>query len=84
MERATVTTGNRISRLAAPSSRCTHARAEGGFTLMGAPEGATIDPVSGAFSWTPAAAGDVTFQIVATDDGTPELSDMEEVTISVT
>ena len=34
MERATVTTGNRISRRAARRSRCTHARAEGGFTLI--------------------------------------------------
>jgi uncharacterized protein (UPF0179 family) len=54
------------------------------FSLMGAPTGATIDPVTGQFSWTPAAAGDVTFQVVVTDDGTPEQSDMEEVTISVT
>ena len=54
------------------------------FSLMGAPAGATIDPVTGQFSWTPAAAGDVTFQVVVTDDGTPEQMDTEEVTISVT
>jgi prepilin-type N-terminal cleavage/methylation domain-containing protein len=34
MERATVTTGNRLARLAARRSRCKHARAEGGFTLI--------------------------------------------------
>jgi general secretion pathway protein G len=34
MGRATVTTGKRISRLAALRSRCTQARAEGGFTLI--------------------------------------------------
>lgn len=34
MGRATVTTGNRVSRLATRSSRCKQARAEGGFTLI--------------------------------------------------
>jgi len=34
MERATVTTGKRISSLAARRARCEYARAEGGFTLI--------------------------------------------------
>jgi len=56
------------------------------FSLDGAPEGATIDPVSGTFAWTPSEAqgpGDYTFTVRVTDDGTPPLSDEQTITIHV-
>ncbi|MGH7681629.1 MAG: putative Ig domain-containing protein, partial [Candidatus Eiseniibacteriota bacterium] len=49
----------------------------------GEPAGATIDPTSGAFSWTPTAAGTYPVTIRVTDDGTPPLSDFEGITITV-
>jgi len=56
------------------------------YSLVNAPPGATLDPVSGAFSWTPTEAQGagsyrVTFRV--TDDGTPALSAEETVTITV-
>jgi hypothetical protein len=55
------------------------------FSLDNEPEGATIDPVTGAFTWTPTATqlGPFTFQVVVTDDGNPAQTDTEEVTITV-
>ena len=56
------------------------------FTLVGEPAGASIDPVSGAFTWTPTEAqgpGSYTFDVVVTDDGTPTLSDSETITVTV-
>ena len=52
----------------------------------GAPAGASIDPLTGVFSWTPGEAqgpGVYTFDVVVTDDGTPVLDDTEEVTLTV-
>ena len=52
----------------------------------GAPIGATIDPNSGEFTWTPTAfqAGQVyNFNVVVTDNGTPPLSAAQPVTINV-
>jgi hypothetical protein len=52
----------------------------------GAPNGAAIDPTSGAFSWTPTAAqGPGTFPITVrvTDNGTPALSASETVRVTV-
>ena len=47
--------------------------------------GATFDPATGAFDWTPTesqqGAYNVTFSV--TDDGSPNLSDAETVTITV-
>lgn len=49
------------------------------------PDGASFDTVSGFFSWTPASSEegghDITFAV--TDDGTPQGTDQESVTISV-
>ena len=48
------------------------------YSLIGAPAGATIDPATGEFSWTPSEAqgpGVYTFTVSVTDDGTPVLSD---------
>ena len=56
------------------------------FSLNGQPAGATIHPVTGAFSWTPTEAqgpGVYTFDITVTDNGTPNLADTEQVTITV-
>ncbi|MEO8497164.1 MAG: putative Ig domain-containing protein, partial [Planctomycetota bacterium] len=52
----------------------------------GAPSGAGIDPVTGVFTWTPSEAqGPGTFDITVrvTDDGTPNLSDSETITVTV-
>jgi cold shock CspA family protein len=55
------------------------------FSLTGAPAGAAINPLTGAFTWTPNEAQDGahTFDIVVTDDGTPALTDSETITVSV-
>ena len=56
------------------------------FSLDGEPSGASIDPLTGEFSWTPGEAqgpGVYTFDVVVTDDGTPALDDTEEVTLTV-
>ena len=56
------------------------------FSLQGnVPSGATIDPQTGAFAWTPLAAqlGPYTFAVRVTDNGTPNLFDERQVSISV-
>jgi hypothetical protein len=56
------------------------------FSLESAPAGATIDPDTGAFTWTPTEAqgeGDYTFIIRVTDNGTPALNDFEEITVLI-
>ena len=50
------------------------------------PAGASIDPATGVFSWTPSEAqgpGTYTFDVVVSDDGTPNLSDSETITVTV-
>ena len=52
----------------------------------GAPVGAAIDPVTGAFTWTPGEAvgpDTVTVTVRVTDDGTPSLDDAETFTITI-
>ena len=49
----------------------------------GAPAGATIDPNTGAFSWTPSGAGTFNVTVIVTDNGTPQLNDSEEIAITV-
>jgi hypothetical protein len=51
-----------------------------------APDGAVIDPVTGAFAWTPTkeqAPGVYTFEVRVTDDGAGTLSDEETITVTV-
>jgi len=52
----------------------------------GAPAGAVIDPVTGAFSWTPTEAqGPGTYPVTVrvTDNGSPTLDDFETITITI-
>ncbi|MDY0124848.1 MAG: Ig-like domain-containing protein [Anaerolineaceae bacterium] len=52
------------------------------FSLVGAPEGASIDPATGEFSWTPTEAEDgiYTFDVCVSDG---ELDDCETITVTV-
>jgi hypothetical protein len=55
------------------------------FSLVGAPAGANIT-AGGAFTWTPTEAqgpNDYTFTVRVTDNGSPNLSDEEEITVHV-
>jgi VCBS repeat-containing protein len=47
------------------------------------PLGASIDPGTGAFSWTSADNGVVTFDVCVTDDGDPARADCQPITITV-
>jgi uncharacterized delta-60 repeat protein len=52
----------------------------------GAPTGASIDPTSGAFTWTPSEAqgpGVYTITVRVTDNGAPAMDDFEEVSVTV-
>ncbi len=52
----------------------------------GAPQGATIDPITGQFSWTPpggTSLGNQTVTVRVTDDGVPSMEDFETITITV-
>ena len=52
----------------------------------GAPAGASLDPVSGAFAWTPDESqgpGVYPITVVVTDDGAPNLSDAQTFTVTV-
>ncbi len=49
----------------------------------GAPAGATIDPTTGEFSWTPPGAGTFQITVRVTDNGSPVGEDFEELTITV-
>ena len=50
------------------------------------PAGASIDPGTGLFSWTPTEAqgpGTYIFDVVVTDNGVPNLADSETITVTV-
>lgn len=52
----------------------------------GSPDGAAVDAVTGAFSWTPSAAqspGSYAITVRVTDDGTPSLSDAQTFSVAV-
>ncbi|HMC71758.1 MAG TPA: Ig-like domain-containing protein, partial [Mycobacteriales bacterium] len=56
------------------------------FSLVGAPQGATISADTGAFSWTPTEAqgpASYRFTVRVTDSGTPTLSDEEAIAVTV-
>jgi hypothetical protein len=50
----------------------------------GAPAGASINPTSGAFTWTPTSVGSPSVTVRVTDNGTPAMSDQEAITVTVT
>jgi uncharacterized repeat protein (TIGR03803 family) len=54
------------------------------FSFVSAPVGASINATSGAFNWTPSTAGTYTFTVKVTDNGSPLLSDQEQITVTVT
>ncbi|HYW80431.1 MAG TPA: Ig-like domain-containing protein, partial [Thermoguttaceae bacterium] len=49
----------------------------------GSPPTATIDPETGDFRWTPQSVGDYSVTVRVTDDGSPNLSDTEDIRIIV-
>jgi hypothetical protein len=56
------------------------------FSLDNAPAGATINPATGAFSWTPSQGqgpGSHTFSVRVTDNGSPARSAQETITVTV-
>ena len=55
------------------------------FGLISAPTGASINSSTGAFTWTPTSAqvGSHTFKVRVTDNGSPNLYDEEEITVTV-
>jgi len=55
------------------------------YSLVGAPSGASIDSVTGVFSWTPTLAQVGTFSLAvkATDDGAPPASTSRPVAVTV-
>ncbi len=53
-------------------------------TAANLPQGATFTAATGAFAWTPQAAGTYTLSFTATDNGTPALSVTKTVTLTVT
>jgi hypothetical protein len=54
------------------------------FSLINAPQGATINATTGVFKWTPTTAGSFTFKVRVTDNGSPALYDDEQITVTVT
>src|SRR5262249_12081303 len=56
------------------------------FSLVNAPDGATINPATGAFSWTPNESqgpGTYTFTVKVTDNGSPPQSDQMAIPVTV-
>jgi hypothetical protein len=55
------------------------------FSLIDAPAGASIDGSTGVFTWTPTSSqiGTHKFKVKVTDDGSPDLSAEEEITVTV-
>jgi hypothetical protein len=53
------------------------------YDLLGAPAGAAIGTGTGAFSWTPGAAGTYNLTVRVTDNGVPAASDSETIQVQV-
>jgi hypothetical protein len=54
------------------------------FSLIGPPAGATIDSMTGVFTWTATTAGGYSFTLRATDNSPQKLYDEEKITVTVT
>ncbi len=57
------------------------------YSLVDGPAGATIDPDTGVFAWTPAdsnAAGVYSFRVRVVDDGVPAKSDTKSIDVTLT
>ena len=54
------------------------------YSLISAPSGATINATTGVFVWKPATAGNYSFKVRVTDNGSPALHDEEQITVTVT
>ena len=57
------------------------------YSLSNAPAGASINPITGVFSWTPSEAQGPSNYVVTvrvTDDGSPSSSDSETITLAIT
>jgi hypothetical protein len=54
-------------------------------SVIGLPSGASFNATTGVFSWTPGETqqGSYVLTFIATDDGTPNLSASETITITV-
>ncbi|PSR56261.1 hypothetical protein AHMF7605_23545 [Adhaeribacter arboris] len=53
------------------------------YSLVDAPSGAVINASTGVFNWTAVTAGTYTFTVKVTDNGSPALSDDEQITVTV-
>jgi streptogramin lyase len=79
----TVAEGGTVSFIAAATDTAVGAIVS--YSLdAGAPAGASIDPATGAFTWTATTAGVYTLTVRATDDSLPPLVDAKSFTITVT
>ena len=79
----TVTQGSQLTFTATATD------ADAGQTLTfsldpGAPQGATINSSTGAFTWTPTSSGAFAMTVRVTDNGNPSCSDFETIQVSVT
>ncbi len=54
------------------------------YSLAGAPAGATINPGTGAFAWTPSASGTYAFWVRVSDNAYTPATDEEKITVTVT
>ena len=67
-----------------PAQTLTYSLADGASGAV--PTGASINPATGAFTWTPTEAqgpGEYTFTVKVCDNGTPALCDEEEIKVTV-
>ncbi len=77
----TVTLGETVNFTAAATEEDTGDTLS--FSLTDAPAGASINQDTGAFTWTPDAAGVFSFDVVVSDDGVPPLTDSQTVSVTV-
>ncbi|WP_221392907.1 putative Ig domain-containing protein [Dyadobacter sp. NIV53] len=77
----TATTGLPLSFTATATDDASQTKT---FSLTDAPAGAAINASTGAFSWTPAAAGTYTFTVHVADNGSPVMTAQEQITVTVT